>query len=65
MHLHFKHDNWHFHPFTSLQVVPYFSYGSLSERIMPARVKIITREKGDARGKRENKNENVFHFLSF
>ena len=32
---------------------------------MPAGVKITTREIGEARGKRENKNENVFHFLSF
>ena len=32
---------------------------------MPARVKITTREIGDARGRTENKNENVFRFLSF
>ena len=32
---------------------------------MPARVKITTREIGDARGRTENKNENVSHFLSF
>ena len=32
---------------------------------MQAGVKIATREIADARGKRENKNENVSHFLSF
>ena len=32
---------------------------------MPARVKITTREIGDARGRTENKNENVSRFLSF